>query len=86
MHRTTFAFWANFDRLPSRVQSSARRNYKLLVDDPRHPSLHFKPVRGRENLWSVRIGIHYRALAERRPYGYLWFWIGSHAEYDGILR
>jgi hypothetical protein len=31
---------------------------------------------------SVRVGAHYRALGVDAPGGVLWFWIGSHAEYD----
>jgi hypothetical protein len=50
--------------------------------DPRHPSLQFKKV-GR--YWSVRVGLRYRALATEVDDGYLWFWIGSHADYDRLI-
>jgi hypothetical protein len=59
-HHTTDDFWACYHRLPEAVQRLADGNYQLLKTDPRHPSLHFKRV-GR--LWSVRVGIGYRALA-----------------------
>jgi len=36
-------------------------------------------------LWSVRIGLHYRALAIEDDEDLLWIWIGSHAEYDRLL-
>jgi hypothetical protein len=65
------------------VQRLADANYELLRSDPQHPSLHFKRV-GR--LWSVRVGIGYRALAADGDDGPVWFWIGSHAEYDRIVR
>ena len=46
-----------------------------------HPSLHFKKLRN-EN-WSVRIGLNYRALGKFSEDGvFLWEWIGSHADYD----
>jgi len=61
----------------------ADKNFALLKSDPRHPSLHFKPV-GRYH--SVRIGLRYRALAVDVENGLLWFWIGSHADYDAMLR
>lgn len=48
-----------------------------------HPSLHFKPA-GR--YWSVRVGIHFRALAIRDGDDFIWFWIGTHAEYYRLLR
>jgi hypothetical protein len=45
-------------------------------------SLHFKKV-GR--FWSARVGAHYRAVAVEAPDGLVWFWIGSHADYDRLL-
>jgi hypothetical protein len=63
-------------------QKLADANYALLKRDPHHPSLKFKKV-GR--YWSVRIGLRYRALAVDTEGGCLWFWIGSHAEYDRLI-
>ena len=82
-HHTTADFWDCYGRLPEAVQRLADANYELLRADSRHPSLHFKRV-GR--LWSVRVGIGYRALAVDGDDGPVWFWIGSHAEYDRIIR
>ncbi len=56
--------------------------FGLLKAEPRHPSLHFKKV-GR--LWSARVGLHHRALGVETSDGVLWFWIGTHAEYDGLV-
>jgi hypothetical protein len=81
-HFTSADFWRFFNELPSEVQTLARANYELLKTDPRHPSLHFKKV---GDYWSVRVGRSYRALAVEVKGGYLWGWIGSHAEYDRIL-
>lgn len=63
------------------IRALANRAYALLKDDPKHPSLHFKKI---DVFWSVRVGIHYRALGMDVKDGILWFWIGSHAEYDRI--
>ena len=82
-HHTTADFWDCYGRLPEAVQRVADGNYALLRDDPRHPSLHFKRV-GR--LWSVRVGIGHRALATECEDGVVWFWVGSHAEYDRLVR
>lgn len=60
----------------------ARKNFKLWLRDPRHPSLHFKKVGG---YWSARVGEDYRALAISRPDGVEWFWIGTHAQYDRLI-
>ena len=36
--------------------------------------------------WShMSIGLRYRALAVDVDGGYLWFWIGSHADYDKLI-
>jgi len=65
------------------VQRVADRNFEILKENPKHPSLHFKRT-GR--YWSIRVGIHYRALAVEVEDGLLWFWIGSHAEYDRLVK
>ena len=62
----------------------ADKNYELLEFNPHHPSLRFKKVRGKR-LWSVSVGKNYRALAYDAPGGAIWFWIGTHAEYDEYL-
>ena len=53
------AFWRQFNALPSPVQRLARRSFLIWLDDPFYPSLRFKELR--HDLWSVRIGDHYRA-------------------------
>ena len=60
----------------------ADRQFELLKRDPKHPSLHFKRV-GRFH--SVRVGLHYRALGVDADEGVVWFWIGSHADYDKLI-
>jgi len=81
-HFTTPRFWKAYDALPDEVQKLADKNFELLKDDPDHPSLHLKKV-GR--FWSVRVGRSYRALAAEYDDGFLWFWIGTHAEYDNLI-
>lgn len=81
-HRASAKFWQFRAELPEEVQRLADENYALLKADPRHPLLHFKKV-GR--MWSVRIGIHYRAAAVEDGADIVWFWIGHHSEYDRII-
>ena len=76
-------FWAAYDELPASVRAIADKNFALLKSDPRHPSLNFKKV-GR--FWSVRVGRRYRALAVEINGNLSWFWIGSHADYDALVR
>ena len=81
-HRATPRFWHLYRRLPEEVQRSADRCYESLREDSRHPSLHLKKV-GR--FWSVRIGLHYRAVAVEDGADLAWFWIGTHSEYDRLI-
>ncbi len=82
-HFASPSFWDAYERLPKEVQDLADKYFDLLKSDPRHPSLRLKKV-GR--FWSVRIGRKYRALAVEVEEGLLWFWIGTHAEYDVLVR
>jgi hypothetical protein len=82
-HRATPDFWYHYRRLPSDIQELADRCYELLKQDSRYPSLHFKKV---GQLWSVRVGLHYRAVAVEDDGEIAWFWIGKHSEYDKLLR
>ena len=81
-HFTTPDFWACYEGLPDEIQELADKNYALLRANAHHPSLHFKKV---GEVWSVRVGLHYRALATLRDEGYVWFWIGTHAEYNRLI-
>ena len=81
-HRATPRFWRCYRQLPENIQRLADKCYALLRQDSRHPSLHFKQI-GRFR--SVRVGLHYRALAVQQEANLLWFWIGSHADYDKLL-
>lgn len=81
-HFASPQFWRLYRQLSPEVRNLADKNFQLLKADPKHPSLHFKKI-GR--LWSVRVGAHYRALGLDKPEGVVWFWIGSHADYDKLL-
>ena len=82
-HLATSEFWQHYHRLPPAVQELADRCFLVLKTAPNHPSLHLKKV-GR--YWSVRVGRKHRAVAVEAPQGLLWFWIGVHADYDGLLQ
>ena len=68
------------------MQDQARLAYRLFRDNPEHPSLRFKPVHPRRPIYSARVGLGYRALAVRDGDAVIWFWIGSHADYDHLLK
>jgi len=83
--RTTRQFWRLFSHLPFDVQQEARRAYRLFQNNPAHPGLQFKKLEGEENIYSARIGLDYRALAVMRKNRVVWYWIGSHSDYDRLV-
>jgi hypothetical protein len=81
-HSANQRFWNCYRELPEVIRLFADESYQLLGRDPKHPSLHFKKV-GR--FWSVRVGLHYRALAVEHEKTVVWFWIGRHALYNRLI-
>jgi hypothetical protein len=73
----TKGFRKQLDALPTEVREQADRAYSLWRADPYHPSLQFKQVSQREPIYSVRVGIGYRALGLRKTDHVYWFWCES---------
>lgn len=82
-HSASSSFWYAYEELPERIQVLANQRFKMLKENPHHPSLHFKKI---NRYWSVRAGISYRVLAMEVDGGFLWFWIGGHDEYEKIIK
>jgi len=74
-----------FQQLPKNIKEQAKKTYKLWKQDPFYPSLEFKRVFPSRLIYSVRIGLKWRALGVRKNDIIVWFWIGSHADYDKLL-
>ena len=83
-NHTSPRFWRHYDALPPEIRKQADKNFKLFKTNPQHPLLHFE--RKKPELWSVRVGGGYRALARQLDDNLIWFWIGSHDEYERLLR
>jgi len=84
--RATSDFWRLYNRLPPSIQKSAKQAYARFRQNPNHPSLHFKKVHPTQQIYSVRVSKGYRALGVREDDAIVWFWIGSHEDYDRLLR
>ena len=84
--RTSPAFRKRFRHLPTTVQRQDRAAYQLWGRNPYHPSLQFKRVHPTDPIYSVRVGRTWRAVGLQREDQILWFWIGSHADYDDLLQ
>ena len=83
----TKSFRKRLDQLPKSVQEQAEKTHELWRKDPYHNSLQFKRVSQRQPIYSVRVSLNYRALGLIEPDNHIyWFWIGTHDEYDELLR
>jgi hypothetical protein len=72
--------------LPQETQNLARKAYRQFRENPQHPGLQFKKVHAHEPIYSVRVALAYRALGMVKDDEITWFWIGSHADYDRLLK
>lgn len=80
----TKQFHKLFEQLPVHVQKQAREAYQLFKQNPYHPGLHFKRIDPQSPIYSVRISLGYRAVGRYEGDTIIWFWIGSHADYDRL--
>jgi len=83
---TTLKFRKAFRRLPKSTQVRAQAAYILWAENPHHPSLHYKRIHATDLIFSVRIGIGYRALGAMDNDIMVWFWIGSRQNYSEMIR
>jgi hypothetical protein len=78
-HGTVARFWRHYAELPKEIRELADKNFKLLKENPRHPSLHLKRV---GEFWAVRVGLDSCALGVDDTDRIVWFWVGPHGEYE----
>ena len=83
---TTDRFRKAFDKLPKNIQERARYSYQLWKLNNYHPSLHFKQVHNEQPIYSVRVGLSYRAIGVVEKETMIWFWIGSHEDYNNLIK
>ena len=83
--RTTADFRGLFGSLPVDIHRQARAAYRRFQQNPHHAGLRFRQVHATEPIYSARVGLHYRAVGLRDGEEIVWFWIGSHADYDALL-
>lgn len=82
----TNMFRKAFAELPADVQKQARQAYRIFRENPHHPSLRFKSIHPSRPIYSVRISMEYRAIGIRDGNDIIWYWIGSHADYDKLIQ
>lgn len=84
--KATTNFWKYYQSLPDDVRKKAKEVYLLFQNDPWYPSLHFKRVHSSLPVYSVRITKDYRAVGILKGEKIVWFWIGSHSDYNDLLK
>ena len=88
MNRRTADFRTNFNALPREIQEIARAKFLVFLVNPLDPALHNHPLgdggRGRhaDGSRSVRITLRYRAIYVVEDGVNLWYWVGSHSDYN----
>lgn len=80
--RGTEMFWELYHGLPPEIRDAARKAFRKFQENPAHPSLRLERLRSDGRAWFVRVTRNYRATARRYGDDWLWFWIGSHEEFD----
>ncbi len=82
---TTARFRKAYAELPSHIKEAAKKAYALWKKSPHHESLKFKKVHTAQPVYSVRIGLAWRALGLKENDTMIWFWVGSHSDYDKLI-
>jgi hypothetical protein len=82
---STERFREALKQLPKAIRQNAQEAYRLWQEDPQHPSLHFKRIHSTKPVYSVRVGLGWRAVGLRRGDNMVWYWIGSHADYKKLI-
>ena len=78
--RTTTEFRKLFADLSKQVQEQTRAAYRQSKEDPSYPSLRFKKVHPELPIYRKR------RVGQLDGDTVIWFWVGSHAEYERLLE
>jgi hypothetical protein len=76
------SFWKLYHALSDDLRQEAKVAFRLFRDNPAHPGLSLERLRWGSDLWSVRITRGYRAVGQKQGDTMIWYWIGSHNEFD----
>lgn len=81
--KTLPEFWEAYYALPAQVRKIARDAYQRFAENPNHPGLRFKPLKGNSDFYSARITKGYRVVGIVDGDTVTWFWIGTKADFTG---
>ena len=76
--QTTKPFDRDYDSLQKGIKEQASKQLTLLLENPRHPSLRLKKIKGHPTMWEGRITESYRFTFQIVGETYLLRRIGTH--------
>ncbi len=76
--QTTRPFDKDYNALPETVKERADKQFFLLLENPDHPSLRLKKIKGHPSIWEGRITKSYRFTFQISGDVYLLRRIGTH--------
>lgn len=77
--QTTKPFDEDYEALPKEIKKRVDKQLALLLDNPRHPSLRLKKLKGVKDIWEGRITKDYRFTFQIAGDTYILRRIGKHA-------
>lgn len=76
--QSTERFRTDYERLPQRLQHRVDKALGFLLENPRHPSLRIKKLKGHETRWEARVTLHYRLTFTLEGDTYVLLRVGTH--------
>jgi addiction module RelE/StbE family toxin len=58
-------FLSSYAALPVEIQDKVKKQIAFLSEDPRHPSLQTKPIKGIKGIFEARVDQNYRLTYQR---------------------
>ncbi len=82
--KLTKQFIECFNKLDPKIQTLARKSFELWKEDPSHVKFKKLKASAQHDIYSAQVGDHFRSICykEKETGQYVWFWVGSHAEFD----
>ena len=80
--QTTRPFDEDYSALPESIKERVDKQLIILIENPHHPSLRLKKIKGHPNIWEGRITKSYRFTFQISGEIYLLLRIGTH----GVLK
>ncbi len=77
--QTAKPFDEDYGALPESIKERADKQFIILTENPHHPSLRLKKIKGHPNIWEGRVTKSYRFTFQISGEIYLLRRIGTHA-------